>query len=114
MAWDYDLHVHAATATGRKLTPAEVQAHTRAALALRTAMMDRLDRNSYGLVATALQAGVSVEQAAESLGWDPAGLRMCILAWQADLRREGRLDEAAADEVVTLAGIRTMSASALP
>ena len=110
MVRDYYQHVVAAVGSGRGLTPAELQAHARAALALRTAMMDRLDRNGYGLVVTALQAGVSVEQAAESLGWDPDGLRMCILGWQADLRREGRLDEAGADEVVTLAGIRTMSA----
>ena len=66
VARSYDRHMDAPI--GRRLTPAELQAHARAALALRTAMMDRLDRNGYGLVVTALQAGVSVEQAAESLG----------------------------------------------
>jgi len=109
MARDYYRHVVAAVGSCRGLTSAELQAHARAALALRTAMMDRLDRNGYGLVVTALQAGVSIDQAAESLGWDPDGLRMCILGWQADLRRKGRLDEAEAYVVASLAGIGTMS-----
>jgi len=59
LARDYDRHVDAAT-LGRKLTPAEMQAHARAALALRTAMMNQLDRDGYSLVA----AGIGTMSAA--------------------------------------------------
>jgi len=111
LAQDYDRHVAASTGEKLNLFRAEVQAHARAALALRTALVDRLDRDGYSLVAAALQAGVSVDQAAESLGWDPDGLRICILGWQSDLRREDCLDEAEAYVVASLAGIGTMSAA---
>jgi hypothetical protein len=98
LAARYEAHKAVVLRRTPHLTRAEKQAHARAVLAVRAVLMDRLDRAGWDLTIAALRAGLTVDEAAESMRLDPSGLLVYLAAginerWPADAERDEEYTE---------------------
>jgi len=85
LATDYQQH-WVATLQGTDLTRAERQAHARAGLALRAAVVRLLNHDGYALVLAALRADVTVPEIEQSMDLQPDTLKPVLADWAAGAR----------------------------
>jgi len=85
LATDYQQHWMALEA-GSDLTRAERQAHARAGLALRTALLDLFAQDGYSLVFAALRADVTISEIEQSMNLQPDTLKPILANWAAGAR----------------------------
>ena len=99
LATDYQQH-WGATFQGTDLTRAERQAHARAGLALRAALLQLLNQDGYALVLAALRADVAVPEIELSMGLQPDELKPLLAQWVGERRLAGLLLDAELHEIV--------------
>jgi len=85
LATDYQQH-WGATLQSTDLTSAERQAHARAGLALRAAVVRLLNHDGYALVLAALRADLTVPEIELSMGLQPDTLKPVLADWAAGAR----------------------------
>jgi len=85
LATDYQQHWVALEA-GSDLTRAERQAHARAGLALRTALLDLFAQDGYSLVLAALRADVTISEIEQSMNLQSDTLKPVLADWASGAR----------------------------
>ena len=100
LATDYQQH-WVATLQGTDLTRAERQAHARAGLALRAALLQLLNQDGYALVLAALRADVAVPEIELSMGLQPDTLKPLLAQWVAERQLGNLMPDAEWREIVT-------------
>ncbi len=100
LATDYQQH-WVATLQGTDLTRAERQAHARAGLALRAALLQLLNQDGYALVLAALRADVTVPEIELSMGLQPDMLKPLLAQWVAERQLGNLMLDAEWREIVT-------------
>ena len=100
LATDYQQHWVALEA-GSDLTRAERQAHARAGLALRAALLQLHVHDGYALVVAALRADVTVPEIELSMGLQPDTLKPLLAQWVAERQLGNLMPDAEWREIVT-------------
>jgi len=99
LATDYQQH-WGATLQGTDLTRAERQAHARAGLALRAALLQLLNHDGYALVLAALRADVAVPEIGLSMGLQSDTLKPLLAQWVAERQLGNLMPDAEWREIV--------------